>query len=275
VISDGELILRLQSGSLHALGELYDRHQHLVFRTALAVTGDGAAAADLLQDVFLRMHRFVARIDPERPLEPWLYRATTNLTYIKCRKRWLQPLEDMVEWLAGGKKQSPAYLAEKDEEWQDIHQAITGLSLSQRMVVVLYYINDLSLQEISEVLVVPVGTVKSRLYYGRQALKTHLESNELTGLILGGCNLSLPKMDRLDTIDLSLRRTLKNWVNRKNPPARGKKRLIQAAASDAPPRNPIFSEYMTFSIEHDTELYLYRLKMTDVSSLRVSAFGLC
>ncbi len=181
MISDGELILRLQSGSLHALGELYDRHQHMVYRTALAVTGDEAAAADLLQDVFLRMHRFADRIDHNRPLEPWLYRATTNLTYtyVKRRKRWLQPLEDMAEWLTGGKKQSPSYLAEKDEEWQDIHQAITGLPLSQRMVVVLYYINDLSLQEISEVLDVPVGTVKSRLYYGRKALKTELESNGL------------------------------------------------------------------------------------------------
>jgi len=153
----------------------------MVYRTALAVTGDEAAAADLLQDVFLRMHRFADRIDHNRPLEPWLYRATTNLTYtyVKRRKRWLQPLEDMAEWLTGGKKQSPSYLAEKDEEWQDIHQAITGLPLSQRMVVVLYYINDLSLQEISEVLDVPVGTVKSRLYYGRKALKTELESNGL------------------------------------------------------------------------------------------------
>lgn len=181
MISDGELVIRLQSGSLHALGELYDRHQHLVYRTALAVTGDEASAADLLQEVFLRMHRFADRIDPQRPLEPWLYRATTNLTYtyVKRRKRWLQPLEDMAEWLAGGKKQSPSYLAEKDEEWKDVHLAISGLSLSQRMVVVLYYINDLSLLEISEVLDVPVGTIKSRLFYGRMALKQTLETNGL------------------------------------------------------------------------------------------------
>lgn len=177
--NDRELIIQLQEGSLNALGDLYDRHQHMVYRTALAVTGDPASAADLLQDVFLRMHRFADRIDPERPLEPWLYRATTNLTYtyVKRHKRLLRPLEDMAEWLSGNKKHSPAHIAEKGEEWDDIQKAISRLPLMQRMVVVLYYINDLSIQEISEILDVPVGTVKSRLYYSRQVLKQSLESN--------------------------------------------------------------------------------------------------
>lgn len=179
MLKDRELIIQLQEGSLNALGELYDRHQQMVYRTALAVTGDPATAADLLQDVFLRMYRFAGHIDPDRPLEPWLYRTTTNLTYtwVKRHKRLLRPLEDMAEWLSGGKKHSPSYIAEQDEEWEDIHKAIARLPFLQQMVVVLYYINDLSLQEISEILDVPVGTVKSRLYYSRQVLKKSLESS--------------------------------------------------------------------------------------------------
>jgi RNA polymerase sigma-70 factor (ECF subfamily) len=151
----------------------------MVYRTALAITGDDAVAADLLQDVFLRIHRFSIRIDPNRPLEPWLYRATTNLAYtwVKRHKRWLRPLEDIAGWLSGGDKQSPAYLAEVDEEWRVVHKAISALSLPQRVVIVLYYINDLTLQEISDILDVPVGTIKSRLYYGRQALKKQLDSD--------------------------------------------------------------------------------------------------
>jgi RNA polymerase sigma-70 factor (ECF subfamily) len=176
LISDVELIERLQDGSLEALGVLYDRHRHLVFRTALAISGDEEAAADLLQDVFLRLYRFAARIDPLRPLEPWLYRMTTNLSYtwVKRRRRWLRPLEDMADWLVGGRKELSSDQTEIDESWVLIRQAIASLPLLQRGVVVLYYVNDLSLQEISEILEVPVGTVKSRLHYGRQALKTHL-----------------------------------------------------------------------------------------------------
>lgn len=180
MLTDRELVLQLQNGELAALGDLFDRHQHLVFRTAVGITGDEQVAADLLQDVFLRMHRFARHIDPDRPLEPWLYRTTANLTYtwLKRRKRWLRPLEDVAEWLVGSSKQSPAYITETDEEWRDIKKAIASLSLQQRVVVVLYYINDLSLQEISEILDIPVGTIKSRLFYGRQALKKYLENGE-------------------------------------------------------------------------------------------------
>jgi RNA polymerase sigma-70 factor (ECF subfamily) len=79
-----------------------------------------------------------------------------------------------VEWLAGDRKGSPAYKVELDEENLIVQRAISTLPIAQRIVVVLYYIDDLSLQEISEILEVPEGTVKSRLHYGRQALKNRL-----------------------------------------------------------------------------------------------------
>lgn len=175
--TDRNLILQLQSGSLDALGILYDRYRHLVYRTALGITGDTDVASDLLQDVFLRLHRFADRVDPERPLEPWLYRMTANLsyTYVKRRKRWLQPLEDLAEWLVGSGKNSPAEVVEMRDEWRRVQKAVSALPLPQRVVVVLYYMNDLSLSEISNILDVPVGTVKSRLHYGRQTLKKALE----------------------------------------------------------------------------------------------------
>ncbi len=175
-ISDSKLIISLQGGSLEALGVLYDRHRGLVFRTAATITGDSEAAADLLQDVFLRLHRFADHIDACRPLEPWLYRMTTNLSYtwVKHRQRWLRPMEDVADWLAGAHKDTPAYQAEMDDSWRQVQQAILSLPLSHRGVVVLYYVNDLSLQEISEILDIPVGTVKSRLHYGREALKHRL-----------------------------------------------------------------------------------------------------
>ena len=184
---DCDLILKLQQGSLEALGQIYDRHQRLVYRTALVITGDPEAAADLLQDVFLRLHRFADHIDPSRPLEPWLYRMTTNLSYtwVKRSQRWLPSLEEVAEWLIGIRRSSTNLLPEPDDEWQQVQKAVSSLPLSQRVVVVLYYVNDLSLQEISEILNVPVGTVKSRLHYGREVMKKKLgllASERLTDL---------------------------------------------------------------------------------------------
>jgi len=175
-IADQELIERLKVGDLNSLGVLYDRHRQMVYRTALAITDDQEAASDLLQDVFLRLYRFVDHIDLDRPLQPWLYRMTVNLSYtwIKRNHRWLRPLEDIADWLAGTSRNPPYELVERLDDWDRVQKAVANLSISQRVVVVLYYLNDLSLQEIAEVLDVPVGTVKSRLHYGRQTLKKSL-----------------------------------------------------------------------------------------------------
>lgn len=176
MIEDSTLVQQLQNGNLEALGMLYDRHQRLVHRTALMITGDGDAAADLLQDVFLRLHRFAHHIDPDRPLEPWLYRMTTNLSYtwVKRNQRWLRPLEEVAEWLTGARRSYPHAGPSFQDDWQEVQEAVSKLPIQQRVVVVLFYLNDLSLQEIAEILDVPVGTVKSRLHYGREELKKHL-----------------------------------------------------------------------------------------------------
>lgn len=175
-MTDRQLVLKLQMGDLSALGVLYDRHRQMVYRTALAITGDPEAAADLLQDVFLRLNRFSSRIDPERPIEPWLYRMTANLcyTWMKRRNRFIRAVTEMAEWISREHQPTPQSIAERDEEWESVREAVASLPLQQRVVVVMYYVNDCAIQEISDILDIPVGTVKSRLYYGRTALKKQL-----------------------------------------------------------------------------------------------------
>jgi RNA polymerase sigma-70 factor (ECF subfamily) len=176
IVNDQELIKQLQAGSLEALGELYDRYRQLVFRTALAITGDQDTASDLLQDVFLRLFRFADKIDLQRPLQPWLYRMTANLAYtwLKRDRRWFRPLENLADWLAGSTRNLIHETVESTDDWDRLQRAVASLPISQRMVVVLYYLDDLPLQEISEILEIPVGTVKSRLHYGRLSLKKDL-----------------------------------------------------------------------------------------------------
>jgi RNA polymerase sigma-70 factor (ECF subfamily) len=179
---DARLIQRLQSGDLDALGQLYDRHRLPVFRTALAITHDQDAAEDILQEVFLRLHTYVHRVDTSLPLSPWLYRITVNLsyTYVTRRNRWRVPLEDFVDQLIGPAKYSPEPVVEHRDDLRLMQKAIDTLPFSQRVVIVLYYLNDLSLQEISEILAVPVGTVKSRLHYGRENLRRQLDNQQTT-----------------------------------------------------------------------------------------------
>lgn len=173
-----QLVLDLKGGSPQALGELYDRYNRLVYRTALGVLGDPEAASDLLQEVFMRLFRFAERIDPDRPLEPWLYRMTVNLCYTWVKRRkWWQSLEDIADFLAGDHALQPSVVAERHETWDRVNRAVTQLPLPQRLVVVLHYIDDCSLQEIAEILEVPEGTVKSRLHYARLSLRQLMEDH--------------------------------------------------------------------------------------------------
>jgi RNA polymerase sigma-70 factor (ECF subfamily) len=176
---DTELIQRLQAGDLEALGTLYDQYRLTVYRTALAITRDPEAAEDILQDAFLRLHSYASRVNSGWPLAPWLYRVTVNLSYtwVTRHNRWRVPLEDFIDQLIGPTRNNPEPVAERRDEQRVMQRAIDSLAFSQRVVIVLYYLNNLSLQEIADVLGCPVGTVKSRLYYGREHLRELLNDD--------------------------------------------------------------------------------------------------
>ncbi len=179
VPSDGELITRLQRSDLDALGVLFERYRIRVYRTALAIVRDPAVAEDILQDCFLKVYANAQRIDTDRPLAPWLYRVTVNLSYtwLSRGKNRRMSLDNVIDRLVSPMKQAPDQLTEQTELRQNVRKAIGALSIDQRVVVVLYYLNGLSLQDIAEILDLPVGTVKSRLYYARENLRGKLGPN--------------------------------------------------------------------------------------------------
>lgn len=177
--SDGDLITRLQESDLDALGILFERYRNRVYRTALAIVRDQTVAEDILQDCFLKIYAHAERIDTNRPLAPWLYRVTVNLSYswISRGKNRRTPLDNVMDRLVSPMKQAPDQVTEQTELRQNVRKAISDLSLDQRVVVVLYYLNALSLQAIAEILDLPVGTIKSRLYYARENLRGKLGPN--------------------------------------------------------------------------------------------------
>jgi RNA polymerase sigma-70 factor (ECF subfamily) len=176
--TDSALIERVRLHDLEALGELFDRHYAAVYRTAAYITGEPAAAEDIAQEAFLRIHRYADRIDTRLPLGPWLYRVTVNLsyTYITRQRRRKIPLADVIDRLMSPAGQWPDHAAEHQEMEDEIQAAIRGLPVNQRVVVVMHYLSGLSLDEIAEALHCPVGTVKSRLHYARENLRKTLRS---------------------------------------------------------------------------------------------------
>ncbi|MGH2522139.1 MAG: RNA polymerase sigma factor, partial [Anaerolineales bacterium] len=90
-------------------------------------------------------------------------------------------LEDFIDQLIGPARYNPEPVAERNDDLRSVQHALDTLPLNQRVVIVLYYLNDLSLQEIAQILECPVGTVKSRLHYGRENLR-HLLDEETPAL---------------------------------------------------------------------------------------------
>jgi RNA polymerase sigma-70 factor (ECF subfamily) len=178
-LSDSELIDRLRQDDLDALGVLFERYRDRVFRTALVIVRDPAVAEDILQDCFLKVYANAQRIDTERPLAPWLYRVTVNLSYtwLSRGKNRRTSLEAVVDMLISPMKQAPDRVTEQTELRRNVRKAINDLSIDQRVVVVLYYLNALNLQDIAEILDLPIGTVKSRLFYARENLRGKLGTN--------------------------------------------------------------------------------------------------
>lgn|SRR5574341_89164 len=175
-MQDHELIRRLQSGDLEALGDLYDRYRLQIYRTALAITHDAAAAEDILQECFLRMYHYADRINSDLPLAPWLYRVTVNLSYTwsKKNRRYFAPIEAFIDRLISPGKLTPESSAEQIELREKIQKAIDHLPFNQKVVVVLHYLNGMNLKEIADILGCPVGTVKSRLFHARATLRAEL-----------------------------------------------------------------------------------------------------
>lgn len=181
-IDDASLVARVVGGERLAFEVLYQRHKTPLYRTAMAVTRDAGAAEDLLQEAFLRAYRHIGhvQIPSGGSLGPWLHRILINLAYdwSARERRHGGPLDVVTErLLAAPGAASPERQAEQREVQRIVGEAVEALPFKHRIVVILFYVQDMDLSEIAALLNVPPGTVKSRLYYARGRLRQLLEND--------------------------------------------------------------------------------------------------
>ena len=180
--SDAELLRRIQADDLDAFELFFERYRRNVYRTSYGLLGDRCAAEEVLLDTFARAyrHRGTLRLDVS-PL-PWLNRVAMNLGYSRHARRRLptQMIDDSVAASLRDGGVQPEARAEQAELQEAVRRGIASLPEKQRSVVVLYYLQELSLRETATALGVALGTVKSRLHYAVQALRLHLEADEPT-----------------------------------------------------------------------------------------------
>lgn len=178
--ADLELVDRHRRGDPTAFDEIFARYQRMVYNVALRLSGDRERAADLSQEIFLRIHRHLGRFEGRSSLKTWIYRVAINCCRSRLGRRRLvtQSLPDaaaeVIEELRD-QGPSPERRAIARDAGRRLGQALAELPAVFREAVVLRDVEGLSYQEIADVLGVRIGTVRSRLARGRERLRQSTE----------------------------------------------------------------------------------------------------
>jgi len=162
--------------------EVVRQHADRVYRLAYRLSGNAQDADDLTQETFIRVFRSLSRYQPGT-FEGWLHRITTNLFLDMVRRRNRVRMEALPEDYdrIPGDEPSPEQAFSAAHLDSDLQEALDGLAPEFRAAVVLCDVEGLSYEEIGATLGVKMGTVRSRIHRGRQALRASLESKGRTG----------------------------------------------------------------------------------------------
>jgi RNA polymerase sigma-70 factor (ECF subfamily) len=171
-----DLLEACARGDQQAFRLLFETYKDRVYAFALRFLGDDAHAADLTQDIFVKLYHRIKEFRGDSRFETWLYRVAANacIDDQRRRKRFLPWLTDEHPSLVSGRNVQEQSVARKQAS-SAIHVAISKLTPALRVPILLRYMQELSYDEIGEVLGISSGTVASRLNRGHKLLAKKLE----------------------------------------------------------------------------------------------------
>jgi RNA polymerase sigma factor (sigma-70 family) len=170
---DELIVVRCQLGERPAFAELIDRWNEPLWGYVRRVAGDEATGADILQDVWVRVLRGIHRLRDGSKLRAWLFGIARRTLMDHWRRTYAMPLvvDGALETLAVDDEST-----ELEEHLDAMERELAQLPITEREVLTLFYLKELSLADVADVTNVPVGTVKSRLFRARRLLRRELES---------------------------------------------------------------------------------------------------
>jgi RNA polymerase sigma-70 factor (ECF subfamily) len=181
--SDLELIEEFRKGDQSSFEELLSRYSNKVFSLASRLTRNTEDAEEVLQDVFVTVHRKIASFEGKSSFSSWLYRVTVNAAFMKLRKRRQDlsvPLEDIIQQphsVAALKSPETAFVdaqSIRNQMLEALEIAIRKLPDDYRPVFILRDVDGLTSREVSKILDLTVPAVKSRLHRSRLMLRRRL-----------------------------------------------------------------------------------------------------
>ncbi len=182
-VADEELVESVLAGEVELFGDLIGRYQSRLVNYLYRMLRNEDDAHDLAQEVFLKIYGALDRFDPKYRFSTWLFRVAQNAAIDQIRKRRLKLVSihrsdgadgDGGDWELPGHDPTPYQDARNVERGAAIRQAIDELPLEYQELITLRHYGELSYDEIATLKEMPLGTVKNKLFRGRQMLKERL-----------------------------------------------------------------------------------------------------
>ena len=168
--SDEMLVARIAGGDRLAMQTLFARYRTPVYRWLLRLVGNETVAEDLLSDVFLDVWRQAGRFQARSAVSTWLLAIARFKALSARRSRKDAELDETIEATVADSTDNPEVVLQKKSRDQFVRTALTTLSLEHREIIDLVYYHDKSVDECAQILGVPSGTVKTRMFYARKKL---------------------------------------------------------------------------------------------------------
>jgi RNA polymerase sigma-70 factor (ECF subfamily) len=180
--SDETLFLEFIEGKEQSLLELIQRYEKNLHVFLFRYLGDSHKAEDLFQETFVQIISKHASFDRSKTFRPWLFTIAANLARDELRKekrrktnkmtRYFHELPQEIHWeeIMDGAWQEPLLALEKSEQAHLLNLALKQLSPEHREVLILFHFEGLKYKEISEILNIPLGTIKSRIFNATKQL---------------------------------------------------------------------------------------------------------
>lgn len=166
-------VKQVLAGDVEAFAEVYNQSINQVYRTLFFLTENKADVDDIVQEVYVELFKNLYKYDSTRSFQAWLYGITIKQHQAYRRRRWRQSRKESKEMqLRAPGLDTDISIAVVDRMTnQSLLEDIETLSYKLKQVIILHYLNELTQEEISEALQIPLGTVKSRIHLALKELR--------------------------------------------------------------------------------------------------------
>lgn len=164
-------ILRAQTGDLQAYDVVLKTVQEPLYRYLVRLTGETALAKDILQEVFMLIFRKLPTLNNPALFRAWVFRLASREAFKQLKKRQKENMDATNEQNLENRTEEISDNLYFEPYLEALPDLLNQISIGSRVVILLHFMESLKLQEVAEVLDIPLGTVKSRLAYGLTSLR--------------------------------------------------------------------------------------------------------